>query len=86
MNGYEIRFTRSAEKEFDDFSTKLKQRLAVAIDRLAAEPRHRGVRKLEGADDMYRIRVGDYRVIYMIDDEARLVHVTGVRHRREAYD
>jgi len=48
-------------------------------------PRPSGVRKLRGTRDLWRIRVGDYRVIYRMDDRKRLVDVSHVRHRREAY-
>jgi mRNA interferase RelE/StbE len=59
--------------------------LIGAIDGLAANPRPPGVKKLRGTRDLWRIRVGDYRVIYRVDDAKRLVDISHVRHRREAY-
>ena len=52
---------------------------------LADNPRPRGVEKLEGRENRYRIRVGDYRVIYEIHDEVLLVLVVRIGHRREVY-
>ena len=60
--------------------------MVAAIDALTTNPRPPGVRKLRGAADLWRIRIGDYRVLYRIDDQLHVVDVTHVRHRREAYD
>jgi mRNA interferase RelE/StbE len=54
------------------------------LERLAEDPRAPGTERLTGVD-AYRLRVGDYRLIYEIDDAARVVYVTRVRHRRDAY-
>lgn len=62
----------------------MRERVNVAIDALAEDPRPRGATKLAGRDD-YRIRVGDYRVVYAVDDAARLVIVARIAHRREVY-
>lgn len=62
----------------------MRERVAAAIEALAAEPRPHGAARLAGRDD-YRIRVGDYRIVYAIDDEARLVLVARSAHRREVY-
>ncbi len=55
------------------------------IKRLASEPRPSGSRKIVGAESDWRVRFGDYRVIYEIDDAARVVRVMYIRHRRDAY-
>lgn len=62
----------------------MRERVAAAIDALAAEPRPLGAVRLAGRDD-YWIRVGDYRIVYAIDDEARLVLVARIAYRREVY-
>jgi mRNA interferase RelE/StbE len=62
----------------------LRNRIRAAIDALADEPRPRGAVKLAGRDD-YRIRVGEYRVIYAVDDDDSLVIVARIAHRREVY-
>ena len=55
------------------------------IEALVADPRPAGVAKLEGANDLWRVRVGEWRVVYRISDRERLVDVIAVRHRRDAY-
>lgn len=85
MAEYEIVFAASAAKEFRTLPSEFKWRVATAIDSLSDEPRPVGVRKLVGHERLYRIRVGSYRIVFEIDDEQKLVRVTGVRHRREAY-
>ena len=65
---------------------KLKARLDEAIESLANEPRPPGCRKLAGTSDRYRIRIGDYRIVYRIDDGKVTVLVLVIGHRREVYD
>lgn len=62
----------------------MRERVRDAIDALGAEPRPRGAGKLAGRDD-FRIRVGDYRIVYGVDDAARIVLVARIAHRREVY-
>ncbi len=64
---------------------ELVQRLVSAIGELATTPRPAGCRKLEGQDDLWRIRVGDYRIIYSIDDGALLILVITLGNRRDVY-
>lgn len=85
MMQYEIQFKTSAAKEFRKLPIEIKTRLQKAINALKAEPRPPGMKKLAGEDDLYRIRVGDYRVIYKIDDTSLLVTIMRIRHRREVY-
>jgi mRNA interferase RelE/StbE len=66
-------------------SSQIKTRIRESINALKTEPRSIGVKKLAGETDLYRIRVGDYRVIYEIDDTAQILLVTRVRHRRDVY-
>jgi mRNA interferase RelE/StbE len=65
---------------------KLKKRLDDAIEVLSDDPRPPGCRKLAGTSDRYRIRVGDYRIIYRVDDGKVTVLVLVIGHRREVYD
>ncbi len=60
--------------------------IAKAIDKLASNPHHHGSKKLRGSNNVYRVRVGDYRIIYEIKAHENVVDVAHVRHRREAYD
>lgn len=81
---YEIIFSRGALKQFEKLSPNIQERIQNQINELAIEPRPRGVKKLED-DDLYRIRVGNYRVIYRIQDDVLLINIIKVKHRREVY-
>ncbi|WP_372726681.1 type II toxin-antitoxin system RelE/ParE family toxin [Nostoc sp. TCL26-01] len=70
---------------FRKLSQELQDRIQTKIDDLAIEPRPNGVKKLKGEENSYRIRVGDYRVIYDIFDDVLLVSVVSVGHRSEVY-
>ncbi|MBC7228044.1 MAG: type II toxin-antitoxin system RelE/ParE family toxin [Thermoflexales bacterium] len=85
MTAYRVILVASAAKEFRSLPSVLQRRVSVAIDGLSENPRPRGVRKLAGHERLYRIRVGDYRVVYEIDDRERVVRITRIRHRREVY-
>ena len=76
---------RSAERDLGRLSSEIHNRVIVANQRLANNPRPPGCRKLAGSKSDWRIRVGDYRVIYEIADAIRVVRVNRVRHRREVY-
>jgi len=85
MDEYALRFARAARRELEALAMEMVQRLFPAIERLAREPRPRGCRKIQGADNLWRIRIGDYRVLYTIDDQARIVDILAIRHRSDAY-
>jgi mRNA interferase RelE/StbE len=82
---YKILVERAAEKDLTRLSAKTHDRVIAAIQELAKNPRPSGCRKLTGSKHDWRIRVGDYRVIYEIADTIRVVRVNRVRHRREVY-
>jgi len=82
---YQVVIERRAEKDMGRLSAPIHRRVSDAILALASDPRPAGCRKLVGGSDDWRIRVGDYRVIYQIADTVRVVRVHRVRHRREAY-
>ncbi len=85
MISYEIIFARSARKEFEDWESKIVTRIFTKIENLQNEPRPHGCKKLVGEKDLWRIKAGDYRVVYSIDDEGRVVDVIAIRHRRDVY-
>ena len=85
MDSYTISLASSAERDLRKVDHQVVSRITAAIDILADEPRPKGCRKLAGSLHTYRIRVGDYRVIYSIDDGLREVVVQRVRHRKDAY-
>ncbi len=82
---YRVFLERAAEKQLKQLSAKLHDRVIAAIQTLAENPRPAGCRKLSGSGRDWRIRLGDYRVIYEIDDATREVRINRVRHRREVY-
>ena len=81
---YQIYLLPSARRDVDCFRGKLFDRLCEAIRRLAKNPRPFGSQKLTD-DGGYRIRIGDYRILYRIDDKGKKVFVYKIRHRREVY-
>jgi mRNA interferase RelE/StbE len=82
---YQIEFSKPAEKRLAKLPTKTRRRIADKIDGLAQEPRPHGVEKLETEEDLYRIRVGDYRIIYSIEDRRLLVLVLDIGDRKDVY-
>jgi mRNA interferase RelE/StbE len=82
---YRVIVERSAEKDLRRLPLDVRLRVADALRSLANDPRPVGSRKLAGTKHDWRIRVGDYRVIYEIADSIKVVRVYRVRHRREAY-
>jgi len=82
---YRILLERSAERDLGRLSYEVHDRIIKAIQGLANNPRPPGCRRLVGSKNDWRIRVGDYWVIYEIADEIRIVRVNRVRHRREVY-
>jgi mRNA interferase RelE/StbE len=85
VNSYRVALTASAEKELHGLPSEVVARIVPRLERLAASPRPPGCKKLKGGDNEWRIRVGDYRIVYEIDDKAKTVDVTRIAHRREVY-
>lgn len=85
MAEYTVVFARSARRELERLEAGVARRIISRVEALAKDPRPHGCVKLQGAADLWRIRVGDYRVIYSLDDDARLVDIRVVRHRSDAY-
>jgi mRNA interferase RelE/StbE len=82
---YRIVFRRSARKAFLALPDAMRQRVGHAIDGLSTNPRPPGARAVQGQDNLLRIRVGDYRVIYSVRDDALVILVIRVGHRRDVY-
>jgi mRNA interferase RelE/StbE len=82
---HSLEIKQSAQKELDALDDRLFARIDRRILALAENPRPAGCKKLKGYKDQWRIRIGDYRVIYSIDNATKHVIVTHVAHRREAY-
>ena len=82
---YALLIKRSAERDLRRLPRALFERVNERILVLRDDPRPHGVRKLAGVLEGWRVRVGDYRILYQIDDEAKTVTIVRVKHRREAY-
>lgn len=85
MDFYRIEFTRSAEKDLRRIERSSVSAIYDAIEHLADDPRPHGVKKLAGADRTYRIRIGDYRVVYEIEDNFLLILLIRIGHRKDVY-
>jgi mRNA interferase RelE/StbE len=85
MADYAITFARSARRELESLDASVIRRVIFRIDGLAKEPRPSGSRKLHGEQNLWRIRIGDYRVVYSVDDQQHIVDIVRIRHRREVY-
>ena len=84
MASYSLFLKRSAAKELESVASKDRRRIVDRIQALATEPRPPGIEKLSGAEK-YRVRQGDYRILYTIDDATRTVMVVKIGHRRDVY-
>lgn len=82
---FRVEFVPSAAKELSRVPRRDQVRIAAKIDALAASPRPSGSKKLVGSSDRWRIRVGNYRIIYDIHDKALRVLVIRIGHRRDVY-
>jgi mRNA interferase RelE/StbE len=83
---YSVLIKTSAAKELEAVEPRgLRLRVISRIQALAEAPRPRGSQKLAGDDERYRIRQGAYRIVYSVDDEARVVQVVKIGHRRDVY-
>ncbi len=85
MASYEIEITLTAEKQLKKLQRAEQGRVVAAVLRLADEPRPRGSRKLTGYDDVFRIRVGTYRVLYSVSGRRLVIIILKVGHRRGVY-
>jgi mRNA interferase RelE/StbE len=85
MSLYEITFARSARKELQALPTTVAERILAKIGALETNPRPQGCKKLRGPTRLWRLRVGDYRIVYDVDDDKRVIDISVIRHRGEAY-
>lgn len=83
--GYSVTFAPAAKRQFDKLPRPVQQRLGAVIDQLADDPRPPEVVKLSAEEGLYRVRSGDYRAIYRIEDDRLVVLVVKVGHRRAIY-
>ena len=81
---YRIEIKKSAFKELSQIPLPYNKKIVEAIDELASDPRPVGYKKLKGSE-AYRIRVADYRIVYIIEDVIQLIEVQRIRHRKDIY-
>ena len=82
---YTIEFARRAQKQLAALPVDLRKRIGGHIKNLTENPRPSGCVRLRGFDNTYRIRVGDYRILYEVQDQRLLIYVLRIGHRREIY-
>jgi mRNA interferase RelE/StbE len=82
---WQVGWTPPARRDIRRLDPRVKQRIFRALDRLAADPTAADIRQLVGTDDLWRLRVGDYRVIFWFDLPAQTIQIARVAHRRDAY-
>lgn len=82
---YTVKFTHHAARSFRKLSRDVQTRLSPSIESLKDNPRPPGSEKLKGSDDAYRIRVGDYRILYEVRDKELIVYIIETGRRREVY-
>jgi mRNA interferase RelE/StbE len=82
---YQILLAKSASRELQRLPTKTQQRILEILENLQVNPRPSGSKKLVGITNLWRVRSGDYRIIYEIADANRIVDVNAIRHRGDAY-
>ena len=82
---YTVRIDARAQKDLQTFSMETRYRVVAKIESLGANPRPPGIKKLKGEDNLYRLRVGSYRILYTIRDKELLVLVVRIGDRRDVY-
>lgn len=85
MAEYQVELSHRAVKQFLNLGVTVRDRIRAKIDALAEDPRPRGCEKLEGMKASYRVRVGDYRIVYAVSDELRTVEIVRIANRRDVY-
>ena len=80
---YQIEVTRAAQRDLDSLPKSVFKRVDAKIQSLTQDPHPRGAKKLE--DNLFRVRVGDYRIIYQVISDRIVIAIIRVRHRREVY-
>jgi len=82
---YRIEFAPKAQRDFNALDKPIRSRLARRINSLAENPFPQGIKKLAGEEDLYRLRVGDYRIIYQVQGKRLVVLIVGIGHRGDVY-
>lgn len=86
MSDYSVEIKSSARKELEALPDSVLARVVKKIESLGDAPRPAGCKKLKGYKDHWRVRVGDWRVVYIIEDAVKLVSISRIAHRRDVYE
>jgi len=86
VSSYTVQVKPSAQRELEALPDDVLPRVLQKMETLRESPRPAGCKKLKGYKDQWRVRVGAWRVVYIIDDTAKLISITRIAHRREVYD
>ena len=86
MDSYVVEIKLSARKELEALPDNVLSRVIRKMESLGQQPRPAGCKKLKGYKDQWRVRVGDWRLLYVIDDADKLVSITRIAHRRDVYE
>lgn len=82
---YQVEYSRQSTKQISALPDSIQSRIKLKIAALADDPRPSGVKKLTGYDDLYRVKVGNYRIVYEIKDQKLIVFILKVDHRSKVY-
>lgn len=82
---YQIKILSKARRSIKKLPKSVQENIKIAVRNLAENPRPNNVKKLSGSDNLYRLRLGDYRIIYQIKDYILLIVIVMAGHRREIY-
>ena len=82
---YRILLSKHAEKDLDKLSDAVADRILLKLQKLCDKPKLTGIKRLKGSNDLYRLRVGDYRVIFSIFEDRLIIFIVRVGHRPEIY-
>ncbi len=85
MDFYKIEWKQSAKKELRKLEKATISRIIRVVEDLSSDPHPTGCRKLQGSEHLYRVRVGNYRVVYSVENEVLLIEIIRVGHRKEIY-
>lgn len=85
IKNYEVVLSKTAEKNLMKIPVKIVKQIIPTLQELANNPRPAGCKKLKGFSNIWRVRVGDYRIIYSIEDQILLVDIREIGHRKEIY-
>lgn len=86
MSNYKIKFSKGSVKDIKKLPKTTVERILYKIFSLAANPTPPGCRKLAGTENSWRVRVGNYRILYTVENDILLIEIIKIRHRKDVYD